>query len=52
MIAPVAVDEPTEFTNYRTEWYCEPPEWRSQFKAIKQTWNDDFTIRKIYEWSA
>jgi hypothetical protein len=34
------------------EWYCEPPGMKVPFQAIREEWNENFTVRKIYEIAA
>ena len=32
------------------EWFCVPPETGEVFRVTDQEWNEDFSVRKIYEW--
>jgi hypothetical protein len=34
------------------EWYCMPPGLKVPFRAIREEWNENFTVRKIYEIAA
>lgn len=47
MDAPVAVDQNDGYT---TEWYCTPPDdMNARFQVIRQEWDDDLNVRRIYE---
>ena len=43
----VLVEERDGFT---TIWHVDPPAFGSAFMATRDEWNDDGTVRNIYEW--
>lgn len=51
MTKPYAVDVDDRL-GYRTEWYCKPPGMHQSFRALREKWNHDYTVRRIYVWEA
>lgn len=39
------------FGSYVRRWHYTPPAVDAQFRAIHESWNEDYTVRDIYEWS-
>jgi len=35
--------------DFLTEWYCLPPSTRATYRVTCDEWNEDGTVRRIYE---
>ena len=46
---PVHVDM---HADYQTLWMIEPPAEGVPHRITKQAWNDDYTVRYVWEWVA
>jgi hypothetical protein len=50
---PVLVETVKDnFGDYVQEWYVEPPAVGVKYRPLRQEWDDQVRVRRIYEWEA
>ncbi len=51
MERPVLVERvEQDGTFYTLEWWCTPPADRGHWQAVRDEWDADQPIRRVYEW--
>ncbi|WP_230683120.1 hypothetical protein, partial [Streptococcus pneumoniae] len=39
-----------EHDGYTTRGVCIPPDMSASFRVLHDEWNDDYTVRTVYDW--